>query len=186
MAKDINNFEQIREEITGMIARVRAADNQAAEEENKIRAAYETAQAEKSAALESGSMEQYKAAGMKDEGKRLELEFIVKRKEHYQEPGASVEDENRIRAALVAECERIRIDALAQLKTIFTEAKDVANDALQQFSALENLFTSFENVVMRKPGTAILCDDSDRLMMAQMKNRAKADLDRFQYIKGFN
>lgn len=186
MAKDKTNFEQIREEITGMVARVRAADHKAAEEENQIRADYEAAQQEMAAALESGSMEQYKAAGMKAEGKRLELEFIEKRKERYQEPGASVEDENRIRAAMVAECERIRVDALAQLKTIFTEAKDVANDALRQFSALDNLFTSFENVVMRKPGAALLCDDSDRLMMAQMENSAKADLDRYQYIKGFN
>ena len=183
MAKDKNNFEQIREEITGMIARCRAADNQAAEEERKIRAAYEAAQQEKSAALESGSMEKYKIAGMKAEEKRLELEFIEKRKARGQEPGATVDDENRIRAALFAEYNRIRVDSFAQLKTLYTETHDVSADALRQFAALDDLFTTFEVTVMRNPKGAYSVSNTEvRLNFAQRKNAAQAELNSFHYI----
>lgn len=182
MAKDKTNFDQIREEISGMVARVRANDNQAAEEEKQIRAAYEAAQQEMAAALDSGSMEKYKAAGLKAEGKRLELEFIEKRKARGMEPGATVDDENRIRAALVAEYNRIRVDLFAQLKTIYTEAQDVAADALRQFSDLDKLFTTFENVVMRKPDAAFISTNEVRLAFAQKMNAAKADLNGFQYF----
>ena len=182
MAKDRNNFEQIREEITGKINQVRAADNQAAEEERQIRAAYEAAQQEMSAALDSDNMEQYKAAGMKVEGKRLELEFIEKRKARGLEPGATVDDENRIRAALFAEYDRIRVDSFAQLKTIYTEAQGVAAEALRQFSEIDKLFTTFENVVMRKPGVAVVSGNEVQLSFAQKMNAAKAELNSFQYI----
>ena len=130
MAKDKNNFEQIREEITGMINKVRAADSKAAEEERQIRADYEAAQQEMSAALDSDNMEKYKVAGLKAEEKRLELEFVEKRKARGLEPGVTVDDEKRIRAALFAEYDRIRIDSFAQLKIIYTKIQDVSTEAL--------------------------------------------------------
>lgn len=181
MAKDRNSFEQIREEITGMINKVRAADSKAAEEERQIRADYEAAQQEMAAALESGSMEKYKAAGLKAEEKRLELEFIEKRKARGLEPGATVDDEKRIRAALFAEYDRIRIDSFAQLKAIYTEARDVPLEALRQFEDIDKLFTTFENVVMRKPDVEFVSNNDVRLAFAQRMNAAKADLNGFQY-----
>lgn len=179
------DFEQIRDEMVEMINNERAENKKRADEETQIRADYEAAQQEMSAALESGSMDRYKAAGMEAEEKRLELEFIEKRKARGLEPGATVDDENRFRAALFREYDRIRIDSLAQLKSIYTEERDVSYEALRQLAALDNLFSEFEITVMRKPKDIYYVSNLDaRINLSQRMNAAKAALQGYQYIKG--
>ena len=178
-----SNFEQIRDEMVEMINNERAENKKRADEETQIRADYEAAQKEMSAALESGSMDRYKAAGMKAEEKRLELEFIGKRKARVPEPVATPDEENRFRNALYGEYMRIRDDAIAQLKKLYEETQDVAAEAAQRLAKIDNIFTSFENVVMKKNGTHYVTTGDIRLMFAQKMNAAKAETISFQHIK---
>ena len=176
-----NSFEQIRAEITEAVNRERAADCQALEQETEIRRKYEDAREKMAAALDSGDMAGFKAAGMTVEEHRLELEFIEKSKERGKKPGATAETDSRVKTSLRAECERIRADALAQLNTIFDEAASVAADALRQYAAIDNLYASWETGVMHKEKKNI-CPDNDKLLFAQFQATAKAQLERYKYI----
>ena len=120
---------------------------------------------------------------MKAEEKRLELEFIGKRKARVPEPVATTDEENRFRKALIGEYMRIRDDAIAQLKKLYEETQDVAAEAAQRLTEIDNIFTSFENVVMKKNGTYCVTNAGIKLMFAQKMNAAKAEINSFQYIK---
>ena len=177
-------LEKIQEEITQKVSAVRAEETQAAQREQETRRAYDAARERMAAALDSGNLEEYKAAGVAAEEKRLELEFIEKSRDRSRAAAASVEDENRIRHSLVAESGRIRADALAQLMSIYKEAADVAANALQQFVALDGQFSTWERVVMRKQGVFTVAPDAARLTLLQMANMAKAQIDKIKIMEG--
>ena len=179
-----NTFELIREEIAGKVDAVRAADREAAKQAQAIRNDYEQAMNRKAAALDAQNMDDYRAAGMDAEALRLDLEFIEKGQEKAKKPAAGADDDSRIRAALAAEKERIRVDAVAQLKSIFDEAASVAAAALKQFDVLDGLYTQWKGIVMREPGNHTVCAGDDRLGLSQLENGAKAQINKIGLMKG--
>ena len=177
-------LEQIQEEITAKIAAVRAEETQAAQREQETRRAYDAARERMAAALDSGNLEEYKAAGIAAEEKRLELEFIEKSRDRSRAAAASAADETRIRLALVAESGRIRADTLAQLISIFDEAASVAADALKRFAAMDEMFSNWERIVMRKQGVFVVAPDAARLSLQQLANLSKAQIEKIKIMEG--
>lgn len=178
----MNTLEQIRQEITGAVGCERAVELKAQQREQETRNRLQSARDRMAAALEAGNLEDYKAAGMDAENLRLEVEFIEESKKRGRKPGASTDDDKRIRAGLVAEGARIRADALAQLRQIFTEAADVAGSALQQFAALDALLSSWDLTVMKRDSARKVGADNDRLVLGQLANVAKAQINRFNQL----
>lgn len=177
-----SDFERIREEITTTVARVRAADEQAAQHEQEIRRDYDAALERKTAALDAGNMDAFRAAGMEADARRLDLEFIEGTRQKNAKPAATVDDDTRIRAAVRAECERIRAEGLAKLKTMFTAAAGECSEILRQLTAIDNLYASWGRVVMRQEKPERITGDNVRLMFAQMENGEKAQLAKFNFI----
>lgn len=177
-----SEFERIRDEIITTAAKVRAADEQAAQHEQEIRREYDKANERKTAALDSGDMDAYRAAGMEAEARRLDLEFIEGVKRKGQKPAATVEDNSRILAALRAEYARIRSEGLARLKERFSATAADCDEILQQFAALDRLAETWGSIVMRqeKPGRVV--QDETRLFITQMENTEKGQVERFKYI----
>ena len=179
-----NTLEQVRQEITSAADRERSQAQNVKKYEEETRAKFEQAQVRKAAALESGDLEAFKAAGLEAESLRLELEFIEQRKQKEPKPGADAETDKRIAGALRAEAARIRADAVAQLRQIFQEAQDVSAEAVQQLNGLNKLLSDWDSVVMHRQETHKIANDSDMLMFAQIGNGAKAEIYRFEHIRG--
>ena len=184
MKENGNDFEQIRREITSALDAVRVDDARSAQIEQETRNKHAAARARMAAALDAGNMADYKAAGIDAEGFRLELEFIEESRKRGKKPGATAADDARITDALRTEAERVRLDALAQLRQIFTKAADVAADALRQFAALDGLSASWSAGVMRRNGSAPVCSADARLNLAQLEQVARGALNKYQFIKG--
>ncbi len=176
------NFEQIKAEIAGAVAKEREADRLAAQQEQEIKSKHEAARQRMAAALDAGNMEEYTAAGLDAESFRLKMEFIEEINKRGKKPGATAADDARIAGAIRAEYARIRADALAQLNTIFGEAAAVAADALQKFTALDGIYNSWSAVVMHRNHTSSICPVDSRLTLAQMEQAAKAQLNKFKMI----
>lgn len=178
-----SEIERIREEIKNTVARVRAEDEQAAQREQEVRHEYDAALERKTAAMDAGDMEAFRAAGMEAEARRLDLEFIEGMKRKKPKPGATVEDDTRIRNALRKELARIRSEGLERLKKRYTETAEDIADIQRQLNALEELSQSWGSVVMREsaPGHVLL--DNDRLLFSQMATQERLQLERYKYIK---
>ena len=129
------------EEINAAAQKLISANTEDTRKEQEARNRYEATQAQKAAALEAGDREKYKTAGIASEEARLELEFFEQIKAKKQTPGASRADDNRIHASLRTEAQLIKIDALAQLQQIFTEAADVCNTALNDMNMIDRKST---------------------------------------------
>lgn len=179
-----SEIERIQQEITNTVARVRAADNVAAQHEQEIRRDYDAAIAKKAAALDAGNMEAYRAAGMEAEARRLDLEFIEESKKKGPKPAATAEDNTRIRNALRAEYTRIRAEGFARLKESFTKTAEDCAGILRQLSALDELYRTWGTVVMREKTPERIVADTDRMTFAQMENAERAQLGKYEYIKG--
>ena len=178
-----SDYERIREEITTTAARVRAADEQAAQHEQAIRRDYDAALEKKSAALDAGDMDAFRAAGLEAEARRLDLEFIEGTKKKGPKPAATAEDDKRIMAALRAEAGRIRAEGLDKLKTMFTATRDECSEILRQLVAVDKLAETWGLVVMRQEEGKRVSDDGARWTIAQMENGEKAQLEKYRYIK---
>ena len=175
-------MEQIRKEITGAVEQERAADREAQQREQETRNRWQSARDRMAAALDSGNLEEYKAAGEEAQSLHLELEFIEETKKRTRKPAAGTDDDKRIRAGLVGEGARIRADAMAQLRQIFTEAEEVAGDALRQFAALDALLSEWDLTMMKRDSARKACADNDRLMLGQLANVAKAQINRLNQL----
>ena len=178
----MNKLEQIQQEITSTVNQERAAEHEAQQRELETRNRWQSARDRMAAALDAGNLEDYKAAGTDAESLRLEVEFIEESKKRGRKSAAGTDDDKRIRAGLVAEGARIRADALAQLRQIFTEAADVAGGALQQFAVLDALLSSWDLTVMKRDSARKVCADNDRLVFGQLANAAKAQLNKFNQL----
>ena len=177
------DFEQIRDKITATAASVRVADGQAAQREQEIRDEYSAAKVRKAAALEAGNMDEYRAAGMEAEARRLDLEFIEGLKQKGPKPGATVEDDSRVMAALLTEHARIYGELLERVKKQLTEISDDCAGVLKQFAALDSLAETWGRVVMRKgnPDKAVSCNS--RAVVTGLEGLANGQIERFKYMK---
>ncbi len=178
-----SEFERIQQEITNTVARVRAADEQAAQHEQEIQREYNAAKERKTAALDAGDMDAYRAAGMEADARRLDLEFVEGVKRKGPKPAATAEDDKRIMAALRAEAGRIRAEGLDKLKTMFTATRDECSEILRQLVAVDKLAETWGLVVMRQEEGKRVSDEGARLTIAQMENGEKAQLEKYRYIK---
>ena len=171
-------LEQIRQEITATVDKVRAADKEKQQHEQDTQNRLTAAREKMSVALDAGDLESYKAAGMEAEQIRLELEFLEKTKERSRRPNAATVDDNRVRGSLAAEAARIRTDTFAQLRTIFGEAADMAAEGLEKLSELDKLLSEWDLIVMNSQTARKVSADTDRLLLAQIQNVAKAQIKR--------
>jgi hypothetical protein len=182
----MNTLEQIRQEITSKANQERAAEQNAEKREEETRNKLEEAQKRKAAALDTGDLEEYKAAGLESESLRLELEFIERSRGKGRKPAADTETDKRIVGALRAEGAQVRADALAQLRQIFTEAQDVSKEAAIKLAALDALLSVWDGSVMhrQKEETRKVSAGEDGLIFASITASAKAQIERFRYIRG--
>ena len=165
------------EEINAAAQKLIDTNTEDLRKEREARNRYEATLAQKAAALDAGDQEKYKAAGITSEEARLELEFFEQIKAKKQTPGASRTDDNRIHASLRTEAQLIKIDALAQLQQIFTEAADVCNTALNDMNMIDAAGKRWDSVVMKQPVEAIV-DMADRVALSQFLNAANAQINR--------
>lgn len=177
-----SEFEQVRDEIINTAATVRKADNAAAQREKEIRHDYETAIAKKAAALDSGDMSAFRAAGLEAEARRLDLEFFDGTRQKGPRPAATAETNTRIRGVLRDEYMRIRAEGLERLKEKFTSAVDECEEILRQFNALDELSATWDTDVMHENSPKRIISSDDRLMFAQMKNAGRGQLLKFDNI----
>lgn len=176
------DFEQIQADILSSCRIEAAKDENTAQQEQDIRNKYEKALARQAAALEAGKMEEYRAAGLEAEERRLELEFIDKTKHQREQPAATAEENSRIYAGLIAESARIRAEGLDKLKKLFSDIDSTCSELLRQLSVLDELHNKWRSVVMhnRKPESIT---DINRLMFAQFESVAKAQLAKYEFLK---
>lgn len=179
-----NEFQRVKEEVAVAVQRVHDADALQAQQEDDCRKRYEEAQNAMSAALAAGDREGYRTAGMTAEAARLDLEFFEKSKERDQLPEASEDDDRRIRAALMAEAELIRIEQLKQLKDLLTKAAAVCEDAKKQLDGIDAVSNSWGMIVMRNPNPGKCYPDTIRITLGQFANAINGQLHRFTYMKG--
>lgn len=177
-----SEFERIRDEITTTAAKVRAADEQAAQHEQEIRREYDAAKERKAAALDSGDMDAYRAAGMEAEARRLDLEFIEGVKRKGPKPAATVEDDSRVMNVLRKEHARIYGEITERLKKYFTEMSNDCAGVLKQFAELETLAGTWGRVVMRKANPEKAGASEANILISGFEGQAKAQIERFKYI----
>lgn len=171
------NSVKVIEEINTVAQKRITADAEDLRKEQEARKRYEETQAQKEAALNAGDREKYKAAGMAAEEARIDLEFFEQTKAKNQTPGASHADDNRIRAALRSELQLIKVDTLAQLQQIFTEAADVCNAALKDMTTIDDAGKRWDSVVMKQPERPIV-NMEDRLALSQFLSAVNAQINR--------
>ena len=171
--KCIKTIEEINEAAQKLIE----ADSEDIRKRQEARNRYEATLAQKAAALDAGDREKYKAAGIASEEARLELEFIEQMKAKKQTPAASLIVNTVIHNKLRNEAQRIKVDALAQLQQIFTEAADVCSAALNDLSMIDAAGKRWDSVVMKQPIEAIV-DMADRVALSQFLNAANAQINR--------
>jgi hypothetical protein len=158
-------------------------DEQAAQHEQAIRRDYDTAKERKAAALDSGNMDEYRAAGMEAEARRLDLEFIEGVKRKGPKPAATVEDDSRVMNVLRKEHARIYGEITERLKKYFTEVSNDCAGVLKQFAELETLAGTWGRVVMRKENPEKAGASEANILIAGFEGWAKAQLERFKYIQ---
>ena len=168
---------KVIEEINAAAQKLIAADAEDLRKEQEARSRYEATLAQKAAALDAGDREKYKAAGIASEEARLELEFIEQIKAKKKTPGASRVDDIRIHAVLKSEAQMIKVDALAQLQQIFTEAADVCNAALNDMNMIDAAGKRWDSVVMKQPERPIV-NMEDRLALSQFLSAVNAQINR--------
>jgi hypothetical protein len=176
-------FQRVKEEVAAAVQRVHDADALQAQQEDDCRRRYEEAQNAMSAALAAGDREGYRTAGMTAEAARLDLEFFEKSKVD-QLPEASEEDDHRIRAALMAEAEHIRIDQLTQLKDLLTKAAAICEDTKKQLDGIDAVSNRWGMIVMKNPNPRKCYSNDIRMALGQFANAINGQLQRFTYMKG--
>ena len=179
-----NEFQTILDEINTAVQRENVKNAEEARKEQDARNRYELALMAKQTALNAGDRDQYKAAGLTAEEARLDVEFFEKLKAMNRTPGATREDDARIRAALQTEAQRVKIDALAQLRQIFTEAATVANTTLAKLSEIETIAKKWDSTVMKKSNSTEIVPVTERLTLSQFGSAANGQLQRFTLLKG--
>lgn len=180
-----NEFQTILDEINTAVQRENVKNAEEARKEQDARNRYELALMAKQTALNAGNQEQYKAAGLTAEEARLDVEFFEKFKAmNRKTPGETREVDARIRAALQTEAQRVKIDALAQLRQIFTEAVTVANTTLAKLSEIETTAKKWDTVVMKKTSNTEIIPAGERLTLSQFGSVANGQLQRFTLLKG--
>lgn len=179
-----NEFQTILDEINTAVQRENAKNAEEARKEQDARNRYELALMAKQTALNAGDREQYKAAGLTAEEARLDVEFFEKLKAMNRTSGATQEDSARIHAALRTEAQRLKIDALAQLRQIFTEAVTVANTTLAKLSEIETTAKKWDTIVMKRATSTEIVPAGERLTLSQFGSTANGQLQRFTLLKG--
>ena len=172
-----NECMKIIEEINSSAEAAIQADAEANQKEQEAVKRFEAAMQEKNAALDAGDSARHKAAGMAAEDARLDLEFL-KGCQAKRTPNASHADDARIHAALRSEAQFVEMDALAQIRQIFTEAADVCSAALDTMTEIEKAGKRWDSVVMKKERNALDQLYADRMALSQFLNTANAQINR--------
>ena len=177
----MTNYEKLKKEVSEAVQRELAKDAKLAQEEADTRKRYDEAQAEMNQALEAGDKDRYRAAGLAAEAARLDLEFIQKTKDTSRKPGATAEDDRRIRAGIMNEAQQIRIDTFDRLKTLFSDILSVCDEAQKRMTELDSFSSVWDFRVMKKT-EKLNAVFSTRMAVAQFYQTINGQLQKFNYL----
>lgn len=176
------NYEEIRQEISAAVDHERDAVNRMNQMEDDARRRYQEAMKVKDQAYDTGDMELYKSAGMTAEEARLELEYLEKRNSK-PEPAATQDDDHRIRAALIAEDQLLRMETLKQLREIFNEAVELCEQSKARQMEIDKAFAAWTTIVMKNDAGECLTSMETKLAIAQFANTFQGQLSRLDHMK---
>lgn len=177
-----NNYEEIRQEISAAVDHERDAVNRMNQMEDNARRRYQEAMKIKDQAYDAGDMDLYKSAGMTAEEARLELEYLEKRNGK-PEPAATQDDDHRIRAALIAEDQLLRMETLKQLREIFNEAVELCEQSKARQMEIDKAFAAWTTIVMKNDAGERLTSMETKLAIAQFANIFQGQLSRLDHMK---
>ena len=178
-----SEYQKITEEISAAVQRVKDDEAKKLRQEEECRKQYEAAKMEMNTALVVGDKEKYKAAGMKAEEARLELEFYEKIKTAEKKPAAYPDDNRRICDALNAESARIRSETLQKLGTLFSEAMSVCTEANTNLNKIKDLYAAWNTNVMKNNENINGNIAAALMSIAQFNSTFKGQLQRLDQVK---